>query len=99
MWDQNPESARTVVGPAAPARRRLATSSSTNRTTPRAEPAGAFAHAGGEHFAGVGACGQQRVIAQHLGVAVRGAALVLAVDLTDRGVQIDRQRLVAGACA
>ena len=41
---------------------------------------GAFAHAGGEHFAGVGACGQQRVIAQHLGVAVRGAALVLAVD-------------------
>ncbi len=35
----NPESARTVVGPAAPARRRLATSSSTNRTTPRAEPA------------------------------------------------------------
>ena len=39
LWDQNPESARTVVGPVAPARRRLATSSSTNRTTPRAEPA------------------------------------------------------------
>ena len=28
------------------------------------------------------------MIAQHLGVAVRGAALVLAVDLADRGVQI-----------
>ena len=47
----------------------------------------------------VSARAARRVIAQHLGVAVRGAALVLAVDLADRGVQIDRQRLVAGACA
>ena len=37
--DQNPESARTVVGPVAPARRRFATSSSTKRTTPRDDPA------------------------------------------------------------
>ena len=58
---------------------------------------GAFAHAGGEHLAGVGACGQQRMIAEHFGVAVRGALLVLAVDLTDRGVQIDHQRPRAGA--
>ena len=39
LRDQNPESARTVVGPAAPARRRFAASSSTKRSTPREDPA------------------------------------------------------------
>ena len=34
----------------------------------------------------------QRMIAEHFGVAVRGALLLPAVDLTDRGVQIDHQR-------
>ena len=77
LWDQNPESARTVVGPVAPAASQVGDElvDESHHSSRRAR--GAFAHAGGEHFAGVGACGQQRVIAQHLGVAVRGAALCL----------------------
>jgi hypothetical protein len=53
---------------------------------------GAFAQPGVEDLAGVGAGGQQRVVAEDLGVAVRGAGLGVAVDLTDRGVHIDDQR-------
>ena len=40
--DQNPESARTVFAPVAPARLRRATSSSTKRTTSRDDPAEPF---------------------------------------------------------
>jgi hypothetical protein len=36
LADQNPESARKVSSPLAPARRKRATSSSTNRAMPRA---------------------------------------------------------------
>ena len=40
--DQNPESARTVTGPVASVRRRLATSSLTNPMIPREDPAEPF---------------------------------------------------------
>jgi hypothetical protein len=56
---------------------------------------GTLAQPGVQHLTGVGARRQQRVIAERLGVAVRGALLVLAVDLADRRVQIDRHRRVA----
>lgn len=45
-----------------------------------------------EHLAGIGAGGQQRVVAELSGVAVGGAALVVAVDLADGGVHIDGHR-------
>jgi hypothetical protein len=50
-----------------------------------------------EHLAGVGAGGQQRVVAELAGVAVAGATLVVAVDLTDGGVHIDGHRRLAGS--
>ena len=58
---------------------------------------GAFAHAQVQHLAGVGAGGQQRMVAQHPGVAVGRAALGVPVDLAHRGVDIDGDRLVAEA--
>ena len=49
-----------------------------------------------EDLAGVGPGSQQRVVAKHPGVAVGGAALVVAVDLADGGIHVDRHRLLAG---
>jgi hypothetical protein len=46
-----------------------------------------------QHLAGVSPAGQQRVIAKGPGVAVGGAALVVAVDLADGGVHVDGHRL------
>jgi hypothetical protein len=43
-----------------------------------------------EHLAGVGAGGQQRVVAKVRGGAIGGALLVVAVHLAHRGVQVDR---------
>jgi hypothetical protein len=50
-----------------------------------------------QHFTSPSPGRQQRVIAQHSGVAVAGRSFLLAVDLTDRGVQIDDQTMVPGA--
>ena len=58
--------------------------------------AGTFAQPGVEHLAGLRDGGQQRVVAQGAGVAVGGALLVVAVDLADRGVHVDGQRLFGG---
>src|SRR4029450_475163 len=44
---------------------------------------------------GAGGGAQQRVLAKQVGVAV-GGALVVAVDLADGGVHVDRHRLLAG---
>ena len=52
----------------------------------------ARAQAGMQDLAGVGPGGQQRVVAELAGVAVRGALLGVAVDLADRGVHIHHQR-------
>jgi hypothetical protein len=52
-----------------------------------------------QHLAGVGAGGQQRAVAQHPGVAVGGPLLVVAVDLADGGVDVDRHRRLAGTGA
>jgi hypothetical protein len=54
---------------------------------------------GVEDLAGVGAGGQQRVVAKLAGVAVGRATLVAAVNLADRGVHVDRHRLLAGSGA
>ena len=58
------------------------------------EPAGAalgvrraFAHPGVDDLTGVGACRQDRVVAEHLRVAERGALLEVSGDLADRRVE------------
>lgn len=45
-----------------------------------------------QHLSGVSACGQQRVIAEGVGVAEPGTLLRVAVDFTDRRVDVDHQR-------
>ncbi len=92
-FDQKPESKRMISSPVAPARRTRATSSSTKRFAPRWVLAGPLAHPGVEDLAGVGPSGEDRVVAEHLGVAVGGSALGLAAHLTDGGVEIDHQLL------
>jgi len=52
-----------------------------------------------QHLAGVGAGGQQRVVAQPVGIVVAGALLVVAVHLADGGVHIDHHRAIAGSGA
>ncbi len=56
----------------------------------------ALAEAGVEDLAGVGPGGQDRVVAEHSGVAEGGALLGLADHLTDRGVHVDHQATRAG---
>ena len=46
-----------------------------------------------QHFTGVRAGGQQRVIAQGMGVAETSTLLGVAVDLADRRVDVHHQRL------
>jgi hypothetical protein len=50
-----------------------------------------------EDLAGVGPRGEDRVVAEHLGVAVGGTGLELAEDLTDRRVDVDHQLVLTGA--
>jgi hypothetical protein len=50
-----------------------------------------------QDLAGVGTAGQQRVVAEGVGVAVGGALLCVAVHLAHRGVQVHRHRLMTGA--
>ena len=90
--DQNPESPRTVVGPVSPGAPQVRDELVDEAHHASRRPRGPFAHAGAENLAGVGACSEQRVIAELFGVAVRGALFLFAVDLADRGVQIDHQR-------
>lgn len=52
----------------------------------------AFAEPGVQHLAGAGPAREDRVVAEDPRVAVGGALLLLAVHLTDRGVQVDRHR-------
>jgi hypothetical protein len=59
----------------------------------------ALAQPGVQHLTAVGAEGEQRVVAQPVGVAVAGVLLVIAVDLADGGVHVHGQRPVAGAGA
>ena len=99
LLDQNPESARTMIFPVAPARRTRGMSSSTKRFAPRAVFAAPFALPGVHDLAGVSPGGQQRVVAAHLGVAEARALLVVAVDLADRGVDVEHHRPVARAGA
>ena len=53
-----------------------------------------FAHPGVKHLTGVRPRGQDRVIAELVRVAISGALFVFAVDLTNRRVDIDHQRIV-----
>jgi hypothetical protein len=46
----------------------------------------ALAQPGVQHLAGAGAEGEQRVVAEPVGVAVAGALLVVAVHFADGGV-------------
>jgi hypothetical protein len=59
----------------------------------------AFPHPGVEDLAGIGAGGDQRVVAEDLGVPVRGALLVVSVDLGDGRVDVDDQSAVTGTGA
>ena len=60
---------------------------------PTGGPGGAFTHPRSKDLTGAGTGGDQRVIAQHTGVAVGGALLLFAVDLGDGRVEIDHQLL------
>ena len=93
--DQNPESARTVIGPPAAGRRTIAASSSTKRTTPRKDPAEPLRILENT-ISAVSAGSDKWVIAELAGVAVGGALLAMSVHFADRRVQIDHQRCVAG---
>ena len=55
-----------------------------------------FAHPGMQHLAGIGPGGEQRVVTEHLGVAEPGTLFLLAVDRTDRRVDIDHQGSAPG---
>jgi len=59
----------------------------------------ALAQPGMQHLAAVGAGGQQRMVAESVGVAVAGALLVVAMHLADGGVHIHHQRPIAGSGA
>jgi len=50
-----------------------------------------------QDLAGLGARGQQRVVAEHFGVAVGGALLEPAADLAEKRVDVDHQSVRAGA--
>ena len=52
-----------------------------------------------DYLAGVSPGGQQRVVAQHLGVAERRTLLLLPLDLTDRRVNVENQPAGSGAGA
>src|SRR4051794_18857563 len=81
MWlFQNPESARSSLGPLAPARVTRAMSSSTKRSAPRAllpEPFRSRTCSTSPVSAG----GEDRVVTALAGVAEGGAPLGVAVDL------------------
>src|SRR5580698_6561563 len=76
LAEWNPESARNVNAPVAPAR--------------RTRPASAFTNM--QDLAGVSAGGHQRVQPQHPGVTVCRALLGIPVNLAHRRVHIDRHR-------
>lgn len=48
-----------------------------------------------EHIARAGSCRKRRVVAEHLGIAVGGALLVVAVEGADRRVDIDDEWTLA----
>jgi hypothetical protein len=86
---------RMVSSPDAPARRTRAATSSTKWAAPRAVLARPVRWRAREHLAGVGTAGNQRVVAEGVGVAVGSTLLVVAVHLADRGVQVHGHRPVA----
>ena len=94
--DQNPESNRTTISPVAPARRTRAIELFDEASRAAGGVGRAFPHPGVEHLAGVGPAGQDRVVAQHFGVAVRGALLRLAGHLADGGIDIDNETPAPG---
>ncbi len=93
---QNPESALSRIGPLAPALRTRAISSSTKQRAALGVRA-TVAHADVQHLVAVGACRDDRVITELAGVAVAGAALVVAVNFADEAVDIHDQPPAAGA--
>jgi hypothetical protein len=72
----------------------MAASSLTNRFTPRDDPAEPL-RIRENKISPV----SERVVAELAGVAVSGALFGVTVDLADRGVEIDHQRIVAGSGA
>jgi len=62
---------------------------------PHATLARSLAKAGVQHLAGVGSGGEDGVVTEDAGVAEGRAVLVLAGDLDDRRVEVDRHRLAA----
>src|SRR5262249_60669672 len=80
----------------APPARRRSVESFAYVSSPAGGVGRTCAHTGEEHLAGVGPAGHDGVIAQHLGVAERGALLAFAFDLADRRVDINHQTLGAG---
>jgi hypothetical protein len=95
--DQNPESARMVSSPLAPARRTRAASSSTNRAAPRALLARPERWRAREHLTAVSTRSEQRMVAKRVGVAVGSALLVVAVHLAHRRVQVHGHRPTTGS--
>ena len=93
-WDQNPESNLTVTSPAGAG----AADPGDGLVEEPADPALGvrlpLAHPSMEHLTGVGPGGEQRVIAELVGVTEPGTVFELPVDLADRGVDIDHQRQV-----
>jgi len=83
----------------APARRTRPMVSRTRRCAPRAVFALPLRKARMEDLASAGAGGDHGVIAPHLGVAEGRTLLVVAVDLADRGVDVDGHRAGARASA
>ncbi len=87
LLDQNPESTRAANSPVAPARRARASSDERERTT--LVFACLLCIRVCNNLAGAGTRFEQRSMSQLLRVAAADALLVLAVDLTDRGIDID----------
>ena len=97
LADQNPESMRMVSSPVAPARRTRPATSSTKRAAPRAVLARPVRWRAREHLTAISTGGNQRVVAEPMGVAVGGALLCVAVHLAHRGVQVHRHRPITRA--
>src|SRR3954465_3225952 len=88
---QNPESARSSLTPVAPARWTRAISSSQKRSIPLLRGGRPTAQADVQRRAGIGAGGQDRVVAEQPRVAVGRALLAVAANLALEAVDVDHQ--------
>ena len=96
---QNPESARSSLGPVAPARVILRDQFFGEAQHPALGVRRAMTQPHMQHLAGVRARGHDRVIPKLLGVPEPGALLLVAAHLADEAVDVDDQPAGAGASA